>query len=297
MRIQRSRPTRGLMTAAALTLLVAAAVTGTATTAAASVDTGTSTATDTRQHETVQEVNFAGTVALSNCSGSLVSLPNSTPEDNAFVLSNGHCLESGMPGPGEVIVDQPSSRSFGLLDASANEVGTLTATTIAYATMTDTDVSLYELDQTYADIKDEFQIDALAVSAERPSQGTAITVVSGYWQETYACDIDDFVYELHEADWIWKDSMRYTDACQTKGGTSGSPVIDNATNEVIGVNNTGNENGAECTMNNPCEVDENGDVTVREGTNYGQQTHTITSCVDEGNVVNLDRDDCTLPKP
>src|SRR5215472_2772226 len=60
-------------------------------------------------------VTFAGTVALSDCSGSLVSFAGSAPSDPALILTNGHCLETGMPNPGQVIVNQPSSRSFTLL--------------------------------------------------------------------------------------------------------------------------------------------------------------------------------------
>lgn len=44
-------------------------------------------------------VTFAGTVALSNCSGSVVRIPDAAPTDPALVLSNGHCMESGFPGP------------------------------------------------------------------------------------------------------------------------------------------------------------------------------------------------------
>ncbi|MFD0534454.1 hypothetical protein ACFQY7_12460 [Actinomadura luteofluorescens] len=61
-------------------------------------------------------VDFTGIVALSNCSGSLVRGPRSRDTDAALVLTNGHCLESGMPEAGEVIVDQRSSRTFTLLD-------------------------------------------------------------------------------------------------------------------------------------------------------------------------------------
>jgi V8-like Glu-specific endopeptidase len=280
---------RRVVALSAMTLMVSASVITMAGSASATEPASTSTQVDA--------VDFAGTVALSNCSGAVVSLPHSTPQDPALVMSNGHCVESGMPGPGEVIVDEPSHRSFDLLNAQAESVGTLTASKIAYATMTDTDVSLYQLTKTYAQITEEYQIEALPLSAAHPQAGTAITVVSGYWQQTYSCSIDGFVYELHEADWVWKDSTRYTSECQTIGGTSGSPVLDDATGEVIAINNTGNESGGECTMNNPCEVDENGTVTVHEGTNYAQQTYIITTCVDAGNVINLDLPDCTLPKP
>ncbi|MEU2678901.1 serine protease [Streptomyces sp. NPDC007107] len=245
----------------------------------------------------VKAVDLAGTVALSNCSGSVVRAPSSQPDDPALVLSNGHCLESGFPAPGKVVLDQASTRSFTLLNAAGSGVGTLRADKVAYGTMTDTDVSLYRLTSTYAQIESSYGIEALELDAGRPAQGTAITVASGYWKRTYSCAVDGFAYRLKEGAWTWKDSVRYTSACQTIGGTSGSPVIDDATGKVVAVNNTGNEDGQECTDNNPCEVDENGAVTVREGINYAQQTYGIVPCIGSGNEIDLDLAGCALPKP
>ncbi|KOG37407.1 S1 family peptidase [Streptomyces varsoviensis] len=242
-------------------------------------------------------VDFAGTVALSNCSGSLVRLPNSQDNDPGLILTNGHCLETGMPGAGEVIVDRPSSRTFSLLNASAGKVATLKATKIAYATMTDTDVTLYELNTTYAKIKQQYRIDALKLNPDHPVKGASIKVVSGYWKKTYSCNTDGFAYRLREADWTWKDSLRYTSACQVIGGTSGSPVVDTATGKVVAVNNTTNEDGQRCTLNNPCEVDENGQVTVRKGIGYAQETYILAKCVGTGNKVDLGLPGCSLPKP
>ncbi|MGP4045049.1 S1 family peptidase [Streptomyces sp. 2A115] len=244
-----------------------------------------------------QAVDFAGTVSLSNCSGSVVRMPGSEDNDPALVMSNGHCLESGFPAAGEVIVDQPSTRTFGLLNSAGTRVATLRASKIAYATMTDTDVSLYQLTTTYAQIKSSYGINALTLNDAHPTAGTAITVVSGYWKRTYSCSVDGFAYRLREGQWTWKDSVRYTSACNTIGGTSGSPVIDNATGKVVAVNNTGNEDGGRCTDNNPCEVDANGAVTVRQGINYGQQTYQIIPCVGLDNKIDLGRSGCTLPKP
>ncbi|MFC0600171.1 S1 family peptidase [Streptomyces palmae] len=245
----------------------------------------------------VKAVSFAGTVALSNCSGSIVRMPNSADTDPAFVMSNGHCLETGMPDPGEVIVDQPSTRSFTVLNSAGSSLGTVRASKIAYATMTDTDVSLYQLSSTYAQIKSRFNIDALSVSPDHPVAGTAIKVVSGYWKKIYSCNADAFVYELHEGGWVWKDSLRYTSSCNTIGGTSGSPVVDATTGKVVAINNTGNESGGTCTMNNPCEVDQSGNVTVRQGINYAQQTYQITKCVATGNKIDLNLPGCVLPRP
>jgi V8-like Glu-specific endopeptidase len=242
-------------------------------------------------------VNFAGTVALSNCSGSVIRFPNSADSDPALVLTNGHCLETGFPDPGEVITGQSSSRSFGLLNASGSRVATLRANQVVYSTMTDTDVTIYRLTTTYAQIKSAYGISPLTVNDAHPTAGTAIKVVSGYWKRTYSCSIDGFVYRLKEGDWTWKDSLRYTSSCNTIGGTSGSPVIDTATGKVVAVNNTGNEDGETCTVNNPCEVDENGDVTIHQGINYAEETYQIPACFTTGNKLNLGAAGCTLPKP
>ncbi|MDG9716331.1 serine protease [Streptomyces sp. DH24] len=244
-----------------------------------------------------QAVGFAGSVSLSNCSGSLIRMPDSRDDDPALVMSNGHCLESGFPAPGEVVVDQASSRSFGLLDANGTRVATLRAARLAYATMTDTDVAVYRLTQTYAQIKAASGIAPLTLNDTRPAAGTAISVVSGYWKRIYRCSVDGFAHRLKEGDWTWKDSVRYTAACDTVGGTSGSPVVDEATGKVVAVNNTGNESGERCTVNNPCEVDESGTVTVREGINYAQQTYPIPACFGIGNKLDLGADGCVLPKP
>ncbi|MER6540444.1 trypsin-like peptidase domain-containing protein [Streptomyces sp. 900105755] len=242
-------------------------------------------------------VNFAGTVSLSNCSGSVIRFPNSADSDPALVLTNGHCLETGFPEPGEVITGQSSSRTFGLLNSSGSKVATLRANQVVYSTMTDTDITIYRTTTTYAAIKNSYGISPLTVSAGHPVAGTAIKVVSGYWKTIYSCTIDGFVYRLKEGDWTWKDSVRYTSACNTIGGTSGSPVIDTTTGQVVAVNNTGNEDGERCTVDNPCEVDANGNVTVRQGINYAEETYIIPACFTTGNVLNLSASGCTLPKP
>jgi V8-like Glu-specific endopeptidase len=242
-------------------------------------------------------VNLAGTVALSNCSGSVIKFPSSASTDPALVMSNGHCLTSGFLDPGEVLVNASSTRTFSLLNSTGTSVGTLRATKLAYATMTDTDVSIYQLNRTYAQILSTYGISPLVMSTSHPVAGTAIKVVSGYWKTIYSCNIDGFVYRLEEGDWTWKDSVRYTSACQTIGGTSGSPVIDASTGEVVAINNTGNEDGETCTENNPCEVSEDGTVTVREGINYAEETYGIAACFTTGNQVDLTLSGCTLPKP
>lgn len=283
-------------------LFGAAALAATTATASAGTphETGSAGQQQQQQHEArhpAAEPDFAGTVKLDNCSGSLVRMPDSKADDPALVLSNGHCLSEGMPEAGQVIVDKASKRDFTLLDAKGGDKGTVSASRIAYATMTDTDVSLYQLDSSYSDIKSKNGISPLEIDAAHPKKDSKITVVSGYWKEKYGCSVDGFVPELREGDWTMKDSIRYTSECDTKGGTSGSPIVDNSSHKVVGINNTRNEDGEKCTMNNPCEVDKDGRTTVHKGIGYGQETYLFAECVGAGNKIDLDKQGCELPKP
>lgn len=226
-------------------------------------------------------VDFHAIVKLSNCSGSVFRFTDATAADPALVLTNGHCVEP-MPDPGEVVTDQPSSRTFELLDASGDgTLGTLTADRLLYATMTGTDAAVYRLDETYGDLAAEYDTEALTLAEKHPRAGTDIAVVSGYWRESYSCAIDGFVHRLKEDGYVAKDAIRYTRGCETIGGTSGSPVIDVATGRIVGVNNTGyDDTGRACSLDNPCEVDPDGDVTVVPDARYGQQTYQLRTTLD-----------------
>ncbi len=239
--------------------------------------------------------NFEGTVELSNCSGSLIRLENAKDSDFGLILTNGHCYEGGMPKPGTFITNRPSSRRFTLLDAGANAVGSVSATQVLYATMTKTDMTVYKLNMTYADILSRYKIHPLALSSHHPAVGQPIEVISGYWQRGYSCAIEAFVNKLQEDGWESMDSIRYTrPGCEVIGGTSGSPILLTGTRTVIGVNNTGNEDGGRCTINNPCEIDGSGNVSAHLGYSYAQETYWIYSCLDSSNSIDINTPGCQL---
>ncbi|HAR43137.1 MAG TPA: hypothetical protein DCS07_11005 [Bdellovibrionales bacterium] len=104
------------------------------------------------------------------------------------------------------------------------------------------------------------------------------------------------MHELREDKWTWSDSILYRQpGCQTIHGTSGAPIIDTETYEVVGINNTGNDAGERCTMNNPCEIDADGNITVTFGASYGQQIYWIYNCLNSQNEFELSRPGCLLP--
>lgn len=242
------------------------------------------------------DFDFEGIAELSNCSGSLVQFEHSQDTDMALLMTNGHCIGAFIP-PNEYIFGRPSSRSFELIKANGTSRARVSARELVYATMTKTDVAIYKLAKTYAEIKNQYGIRPFTLAREHSTLTLAIDVVSGYWMRGYRCQVEAFVHRLKEGDWTWEDSLRYSrPGCEVIGGTSGSPIVARGTRTIVGINNTGNENGGRCTDNNPCEIDENGDITYEEGYSYGQQILWIYSCLNAEREVDLTLSSCLLPK-
>lgn len=243
------------------------------------------------------QYNFEGIIALDDCSASLVQLENAHDTDTALVFTNGHCLEFGFPSAGTFVSHKPSHRDFDLMDASGQVVASLRASEVVYSTMTKTDMTIYKVaGETYASILQKYHIHPLVLSSKHPEIGQNIEIISGYWNRGYACSIESFAYSLHEGDYTWEDSVRYSrPGCEVIGGTSGSPMLAAGTRTMIGINNTGNENGLRCTDNNPCEVDKDGNVSFQKGWNYAEETYWVYSCVNANNEIDLTVPGCQLP--
>jgi len=242
--------------------------------------------------------NFSATIQLGNCSASLVKLKDRNYK-KALLLTNGHCV-SGMQKDGEVVINERSRLSGNLLDENARRLGRVRATRILYAAMTRTDMALVELSTTYEEIKEQFGIEPLVISEDAPVVGDPIHILSGYWKRGFSCEIENIVFHLTEGNkWNFYDSIGYSKACVVYGGTSGSPVVSQTTNEVIGVNNSGNQ-GDGCSRNT-CEIDEDGTVLEVKNKGYAQNTFWIYNCLDESSPEtvkwNFDNEDCKLLGP
>lgn len=259
------------------------------------------------RQDTETTYDFSGMISLSNCSGSIIQFKgDENIKRPALILTNGHCIELGsriifgslrVPDVGEVIQNYKISREVEILDADAKPIGVVATTKIIYATMTDTDIAIYELGHSYEEMAALFGIQPLMLSDAKPVVGEPIDVISGFWRFGYRCVIDAEIFHLREDVWTWQDAIRYSQpGCETIGGTSGSPVVSRHTQEVIAINNTGNENGEACTIQNPCEIDIEGNIMARQGASYGQQTYLIYSCLDSYFNLTLDQDGCLLPK-
>lgn len=258
------------------------------------------TTIDHSEKAMADDYDFEGIIKLNNCSGSLIRFSGQPMTSKAIVLTNGHCYSKGMFGgmiqPNEVIYNKAQARDMKIFN-KAMKLFPVKATKVLYATMTNTDIALYELSESYETILSKYKIESFTLDSVRPFEGINIDIVSGYWDRGYSCAIDSFIFNLKEGDWMFTDSIRYTDGCATVGGTSGSPIIARGTRSVIAINNTANESGKSCAVNNPCEITEDGKVTVLKDKKYGQQTYNIYSCLRPDFNVDLSIAGCTLPKP
>lgn len=245
------------------------------------------------------EYDFNGIVAMRNCSASLVRFVGQPKTSKAYVLTNGHCTGGffgGFPKPGEVIYKKRDVRSMNAF-VDINTQVKIQSEMLVYGTMTDTDAALFRLSSTYDSLESQ-GVFALAMLPVRPDVDQEIEIISGYWRKGFSCSIEKFIHELHESSWVMKDSIRYSDpGCEVYGGTSGSPVVAKGTRTVVGVNNTGNESGEKCTTNNPCEVNDKGEIQVLKGRGYAQQTWWFSTCLDNNYDIDLKVGGCLLAKP
>ncbi|WP_445277284.1 trypsin-like serine protease [Streptomyces sp. DSM 41033] len=235
-----------------------------------------------------------GATDLGNCVGSVVRTAASRPQDPALMLTNGHCVQGDRPAPGTAAVDRPADREVPIADRQGYTQATARANRLLYATMTGTDVALYRLDKTYAQLEAEHaKIFRLASTPVRA--GDPLTVASA--GSRHRCTAEAVVPHLREGGYRMDDSIRYAagDDCAPWHGDSGSALLAADGTTVVGIHNTHNDDGARCTDNNPCEVGPDGEVTSEKGRAYGQQVYKITKCLAERSELDPSRAGCALP--
>lgn len=240
---------------------------------------------------------FAGTARFPGCSGSVVRWASALDEDRAVVLTNGHCVSSPFLGARDVLVDERQSRPIELLDGDGDVAMTVRGVDLRYASMYRTDVAVYELRETYADLA-AGGVTPFVLSTTGPSRGDEIRIPSGYWTEQRTCTTTGTAYRLHEREWDWWRSIRLParDGCRIRGGYSGSPIVSRATGEVVGIANTGYIGGRRC-IDSACEENRRGVVRMVRDMNYGQQTWWLHTCIGADRRFDLSVAGCKLAKP
>ncbi|WP_445401130.1 trypsin-like serine protease [Streptomyces sp. LE64] len=237
--------------------------------------------------------NVEGAVELNGCVGSVVRAPAARPRDRALLLTNGHCVDGERPAPGTALVNRPADFPVPIADRQGYPRTTARAERLLYATMTGTDVALYRLDRTYAQLESaRAKVFRLASTPTRA--GDPLTMA--YTSRRFTCTAEAVVPQLREGAHRMVDAIRYAtdEGCDPWPGTSGSALLAPDGTTIVGVHNTHNRDGEECTDDNPCEVAPDGTTTAVAGRAYGQQVHLIGACLGKGSTLALSRADCTL---
>lgn len=245
------------------------------------------------QSALTESFDFSGIAALSGCSGSIINL--GVPESaKAIVMTNGHCLDMLDEEADAVILNEPYVRNIKAFK-NIRESVTVKSIRILYGIMQPHDVALIELNVTYKELLDR-GVKSFRLSPVQAPVGEPLVFASGLFQEVSNCPLEAVIYRLKEDKWINENVLKYT-TCDSKHGTSGSPLISARTNEIVGINMTGNDDGGKCIFNNPCEIDENGAITVTPHAGYGDQIYKLLNCLDSANNFDLNASTCILPKP
>jgi hypothetical protein len=212
-------------------------------------------------------------------------------------MTNGHCLDPlglSMLAPGEVRINRAASRRITLNGKSSSLI--VKTQRLLYATMTMTDMAIYELAVSYERLHTKYGIVPFVMATFGPQPGTPIDIPSAYRKKTYHCSVEEVLAGLREGGRKFEGSLRYDPHCGTINGTSGSPLVLADGRTVVGINNTVNNNGQLCTNNNPCEVNAEGATSAIRKRGYGQQTALIYECLNDEFDFDLTVEACRLPR-
>lgn len=239
-----------------------------------------------------------------NCTAFLIRTPGSGA---AYALTAGHCVARNA---NEVIVDRAvSGRSviFNFFAETRDRQMIVPVRRVAYSTMKGRDLALLELTGTQSELA-ERGVRALELAPAEPSAGAPISVVGApasffnqreWFLRRANCTLGRRA-DLLEFVWHFWD-VRRNDCADMVGGFSGSPVIDEANGDVVGILNTTTylawQGGGDfdCYLGRPCEIGAGGQH-VEEDTSYSTPVTGVLACFRADGVFELTLASCPLDR-
>lgn len=248
--------------------------------------------------------HWRGIGRLSNgyCTATLLDTrdASATGPSPAYVLTAGHCI--GLTN-GNIVTDSPTGGVMQFNFFSDTASINYTVKKVAWRSMQGVDIAIVELNVSLQKLIED-GIHPLKLAAQKPADGTDVLIVSapfGFFnQNTFmqtlrmaACTLQP-ANEIVEGSWVWRDSVM-TRCKDIAGGSSGGPILDRQTNEIVAVVGTGNfDKGLQpCHQDAPCTpVD--GVYTAIQGNVYGNPTSFLNGCFEQGRLVSQGAFSCPL---
>ena len=238
---------------------------------------------------------YNGTATVNNCSGGLFKMDGMGDDQPGLVITNGHCVvlkglragSANYPAAGERIYDQDNifvRAATTIILYTGKSSAEVKATKLIFATMTGTDVAIYQLEKTYREIQAQYGAEPLRLDSRPFVAGDSALVHAAYFSRTQACAVEGFT-DLREGPYETKQGLRLTKECDIYPGFSGSPVFREGGRTFAGLANTHFDDtapGADCAFSKPCEVDPvSGAVTpAGAGRSFGVPADFLYRCFD-----------------
>lgn len=234
------------------------------------------------------------------CTGTFIN-SGGDPEAPAYLLTNGHCAQEW--DGNAVNIDQPADGWEAVfnyfIDTQDRQIA-VPAAKVAYSTMKGRDIAIIELDSTVGELMAQgiMPLDLADVEPEGSWPmiviGAPVTGVPpeiAYLRQE-ACTANGRA-GLFEFVWHFDDAFRNN--CQDiYGGSSGSPVLESGTDEIVALMNTTNIGGlTSCYLGAPCEVTTAGTV-FRPDTSYATPVVGLDACFNAYGTFTLNAEGCPL---
>lgn len=237
---------------------------------------------------------------VSTCTATLLDTRDETESPSAsapaYVLTAGHCIEFTN---GNIVTDKPVSGTMTFnyfADTSLFKSYPLKA--IIWRSMQGVDMAIVELDVTLQKLI-ENGIQPLKLARDTPANGTDVLIVGapkGFDEVTLrmaACTLQPSL-DIVEGAWVWRNTFM-TRCKDVRGGSSGSPLLDRYSNEILGVVGTGNFDDwhTPCDDHAPCTPVGN-TYSVVQGNIYGNPTAFLNGCFSKGRIAANPPSSCQL---
>ncbi|MBF6042499.1 trypsin-like peptidase domain-containing protein [Pseudomonas sp. P154a] len=219
-----------------------------------------------------------------------------SPPTPAYVLTAGHCIELTN---GNIVTDKPVSGTMQFnFFADIPGFKSYPLKAVVWRSMQGVDLAIVELEVSLQKLIDE-GIQPLKLARDTPANDTDVLIVgapTGFEDVTLrmaACTLQPAL-EIVEGAWVWRNT--FMTRCQDiRGGSSGSPLLDRYTNEIVGVIGTGNFDDSiiPCRDHAPCTPVGNVYLAV-PGNVYGNPTAFLNGCFLQGRIAKNPPSSCQL---